>query len=141
MRLLLQAFASQYSYCARKLELDEEKINVNGGAIALGHPLGATGTDMILHSSVAAFTVSDFDSTRFLLFAGARCVATLLHEMRRRGPEYRFGIVSMCIGKRAGKKKLFCSFSHHLVVMGRSCSVAGVVRTCSMCSCFFPVEL
>lgn len=40
---ILQAFASQYTYCARKLELDEEKINVNGGAMALGHPLGATG--------------------------------------------------------------------------------------------------
>lgn len=40
---LFQAFASQFNYCARKLELDESKVNVNGGAIALGHPLGATG--------------------------------------------------------------------------------------------------
>lgn len=41
-----QAFASQYVYCRKKLGLDPEKINVNGGAMALGHPLGATG---ILH--------------------------------------------------------------------------------------------
>ena len=39
----LQAFASQYVYCIKKLELDPEKVNVNGGALALGHPLGATG--------------------------------------------------------------------------------------------------
>lgn len=38
-----EAFASQYVYCRKKLELDPEKVNVNGGAIALGHPLGATG--------------------------------------------------------------------------------------------------
>ena len=54
---LNEAFASQATYCATKLGLDAEKVNVNGGAIALGHPLGAT---------------------------GARCVATLLHEMKRR---------------------------------------------------------
>ncbi|KAL6526643.1 3-ketoacyl-CoA thiolase 2, peroxisomal [Orobanche gracilis] len=53
-----EAFASQYLYCRKKLELDPEKINVNGGAMAIGHPLGAT---------------------------GARCVATLLHEMKRTG--------------------------------------------------------
>lgn len=39
----LQAFASQYVYCCKMLKLDPEKVNVNGGAIALGHPLGATG--------------------------------------------------------------------------------------------------
>ena len=39
----VQAFASQFVYCRNKLELDPEKINVNGGALALGHPLGATG--------------------------------------------------------------------------------------------------
>lgn len=39
----LQAFASQYVYCCKKLGLDSEKVNVNGGAMALGHPLGATG--------------------------------------------------------------------------------------------------
>jgi acetyl-CoA acyltransferase 1 len=38
-----EAFASQYVYCCKKLELDPTKVNVNGGAIALGHPLGATG--------------------------------------------------------------------------------------------------
>ncbi|KAF9688932.1 hypothetical protein SADUNF_Sadunf01G0039400 [Salix dunnii] len=53
-----EAFASQFVYCCKKLELDLQKINVNGGAIAIGHPLGTT---------------------------GARCVATLLHEMKRRG--------------------------------------------------------
>ncbi|KAF8388357.1 hypothetical protein HHK36_027023 [Tetracentron sinense] len=59
-----EAFASQFVYCRKKLELDPEKINVNGGAMAIGHPLGAT---------------------------GARCVATLLHEMKRRGKDCRFG--------------------------------------------------
>ena len=39
-----QAFASQFVYSCKKLELDREKVNVNGGAIALGHPLGVTGT-------------------------------------------------------------------------------------------------
>ncbi|KAL3620531.1 3-ketoacyl-CoA thiolase 1, peroxisomal [Castilleja foliolosa] len=70
-----EAFASQYVYCCKKLELDTKKVNVNGGAIALGHPLGAT---------------------------GARCVATLLHEMKRRGKDCRFGVVSMCIGSGMG---------------------------------------
>lgn len=44
----MQAFASQYVYCLKKLELNPEKVNVNGGAIALGHPLGATGTYMLV---------------------------------------------------------------------------------------------
>lgn len=66
-----EAFASQFVYCRKKLDLDPEKVNVNGGAMALGHPLGTT---------------------------GARCVATLLHEMRRRGKDCRFGVISMCIG-------------------------------------------
>lgn len=39
----MQAFASQYVYCCKKLNLDPKKVNVNGGAMALGHPLGATG--------------------------------------------------------------------------------------------------
>lgn len=43
----VQAFASQFVYCRNKLELDPEKINVNGGALAIGHPLGATGTEKI----------------------------------------------------------------------------------------------
>ncbi|XP_062079024.1 3-ketoacyl CoA thiolase 1, peroxisomal-like isoform X2 [Humulus lupulus] len=70
-----EAFASQYVYCIKKLGLDPEKVNVNGGAIAFGHPLGAT---------------------------GARCVATLLNEMKRRGKDSRFGVVSMCIGTGMG---------------------------------------
>jgi acetyl-CoA acyltransferase 1 len=75
-----EAFASQFVYCRNKLGLDAEKINVNGGAIAIGHPLGAT---------------------------GARCVATLLHEMKRRGKDCRFGVVSMCIGSGMGAAAVF----------------------------------
>ncbi|CAM6037668.1 unnamed protein product [Sphagnum compactum] len=75
-----EAFASQFTYCAQQLELDQEKINVNGGAIALGHPLGAT---------------------------GARCTATLLHEMKRRGKDCRFGVISMCIGSGMGAAAVF----------------------------------
>ncbi|KAH9615482.1 hypothetical protein KSS87_003179 [Heliosperma pusillum] len=75
-----EAFASQFVYCRKKLDLDPEKINVNGGAIALGHPLGAT---------------------------GARCVGTLLHEMKRRGKDCRFGVVSMCIGSGMGAAAVF----------------------------------
>lgn len=70
-----EAFASQYVYSCKKLALDPRKVNVNGGAIALGHPLGAT---------------------------GARCVATLLNEMKRRGKDCRFGVISMCIGSGMG---------------------------------------
>jgi len=75
-----EAFASQYVYCCKKLGLDPEKVNVNGGAIALGHPLGAT---------------------------GARCVGTLLHEMKRRGKDCRFGVISMCIGSGMGAAAVF----------------------------------
>ncbi|KAK6929619.1 Thiolase, C-terminal [Dillenia turbinata] len=75
-----EAFASQYVYCQKKLGLDPEKINVNGGAMAIGHPLGAT---------------------------GARCVATLLHEMKRRGKDCRFGVISMCIGTGMGAAAVF----------------------------------
>ncbi|KAA8550652.1 hypothetical protein F0562_002336 [Nyssa sinensis] len=75
-----EAFASQYVYCCKTLELDPEKVNVNGGAMALGHPLGAT---------------------------GARCVATLLHEMKRRGRDCRFGVISMCIGSGMGAAAVF----------------------------------
>ncbi|KAL9247199.1 hypothetical protein vseg_020656 [Gypsophila vaccaria] len=75
-----EAFASQFVYCRKKLGLNPEKVNVNGGAIALGHPLGAT---------------------------GARCVATLLHEMKRRGKGCRFGVVSMCIGSGMGAAAVF----------------------------------
>jgi acetyl-CoA acyltransferase len=75
---LNEAFASQALYCMRTLELDPEIVNVNGGAIALGHPLGCT---------------------------GAKLTATLLHEMRRREVEH--GIVSMCIGGGMGAAAIF----------------------------------
>ncbi|KAG2490550.1 hypothetical protein HYH03_010944 [Edaphochlamys debaryana] len=75
-----EAFASQASYSVAKLGLDESKVNPNGGAIALGHPLGAT---------------------------GARCTATLLNEMKRRGRAARFGVVSMCIGSGMGAAAVF----------------------------------
>jgi acetyl-CoA acyltransferase 1 len=68
-----EAFASQASWCIDELGIPPEKVNPNGGAIALGHPLGCT---------------------------GVRQIATLLHEMNRRGK--RFGVVSMCIGTGAG---------------------------------------
>mmetsp|Transcript_52571 Transcript_52571/g.167143 ORF Transcript_52571/g.167143 Transcript_52571/m.167143 type:complete len:442 (+) Transcript_52571:103-1428(+) len=77
---LNEAFASQATYCAAHLGLDPEKVNVNGGAIALGHPLGAT---------------------------GARGTATLLHEMSKRGPSCRYGVVSMCIGSGMGAAAVF----------------------------------
>ncbi|PWZ31653.1 3-ketoacyl-CoA thiolase 1, peroxisomal [Zea mays] len=67
----IKAFASQFVYCCNKSGLDRSKVNVNGGVIALGHPLGAI---------------------------GARCVATLLNEIKCRGRDYRFGVVTMCIG-------------------------------------------
>ena len=68
-----EAFASQALYCAHELEIDQNKLNVNGGAIALGHPLGAS---------------------------GGRILGTLLHELRRRGG--RYGLASMCIGVGQG---------------------------------------
>jgi acetyl-CoA acetyltransferase family protein len=70
---LNEAFAAQAIPVIRELGLDEERTNVNGGAIAIGHPLGAS---------------------------GARLVATLLHEMRRRGA--RYGLATMCIGVGQG---------------------------------------
>lgn len=75
---LNEAFASQALYCVRELGIDPSKVNVNGGAIALGHPLGCT---------------------------GAKLTATLLHEMKRRGSKY--GVVSMCIGGGMGAAGLF----------------------------------
>jgi acetyl-CoA acyltransferase len=73
-----EAFAAQAVYCARELGIPDDKLNVNGGAIALGHPLGCT---------------------------GAKLSATLLYELRRRGG--RLGIVSMCIGGGMGAAGLF----------------------------------
>jgi acetyl-CoA C-acetyltransferase len=70
---LNEAFASQAVSCIRELRLDPEKTNVNGGAIALGHPLGAS---------------------------GARLLGTILYELRRR--KQRYGVVSLCIGGGQG---------------------------------------
>lgn len=75
-----EAFASQAYYSINKLGIDESKVNPNGGAIALGHPLGAT---------------------------GVRATATLLHEMKRRGRAARFGVVSMCIGSGMGAAAVY----------------------------------
>lgn len=73
-----EAFASQSVYCVRNLGIDPSKVNVNGGAIALGHPLGCT---------------------------GAKLTATLLHQMKRDGK--RYGVVSMCIGGGMGAAAVF----------------------------------
>jgi 3-oxoadipyl-CoA thiolase len=75
---LNEAFASQSLAVIRDLELDPEKVNVNGGAIAIGHPLG---------------------------MSGARLVVTLLHELRRRGG--RYGLATMCVGVGQGQAALF----------------------------------
>lgn len=73
-----EAFASQAVYCRRELGIAEEKLNINGGAIALGHPFGCT---------------------------GAKLTATALYELRRRGGKY--AIVTMCIGGGMGAAGLF----------------------------------
>ena len=75
---LNEAFASQSVAVIRELGLDPERVNVNGGAIAIGHPLG---------------------------MSGARLVVTLLHELRRRGG--RYGIATMCVGVGQGQAALF----------------------------------
>jgi acetyl-CoA acyltransferase len=75
---LNEAFASQSLQVIRELGLDEEKVNVNGGAIALGHPLGCT---------------------------GAKLTLTLIHELKRRNQQ--FGIVTMCIGGGMGAAGVF----------------------------------
>jgi 3-oxoadipyl-CoA thiolase len=75
---LNEAFASQSLAVARELGLDEDKLNVNGGAIAIGHPLG---------------------------MSGARLTVTLLHELRRRGG--RYGVATMCVGVGQGQAALF----------------------------------
>ncbi|HEY3922015.1 MAG TPA: thiolase family protein [Gaiellaceae bacterium] len=75
---LNEAFASQSLAVIRELGLDEGKVNVNGGAIAIGHPLG---------------------------MSGARLVVTLLHELRRRGG--RYGLATLCVGVGQGQAALF----------------------------------
>ncbi len=73
-----EAFAAQAAYCQRELGIPSNKLNVQGGAIALGHPLGCT---------------------------GAKLTATLLHALRRKGG--RYGVVSMCIGGGMGAAGLY----------------------------------
>jgi acetyl-CoA acyltransferase len=75
---LNEAFASQSVYCQKELGIRDDQVNVNGGAIALGHPLGCT---------------------------GAKLTATALYELRRRGG--RYAIVTMCIGGGQGAAGLF----------------------------------
>ena len=75
---LNEAFASQSLAVVRELGLDEDRVNVNGGAIALGHPLG---------------------------MSGARLVVSLLHELRRRGG--RYGVATLCVGVGQGQAALF----------------------------------
>jgi 3-oxoadipyl-CoA thiolase len=75
---LNEAFASQSLVVIRELGVDPERVNVNGGAIALGHPLG---------------------------MSGARLVVTLLHELRRRGG--RYGLATLCVGVGQGQAALF----------------------------------
>lgn len=76
---LNEAFAAQSIACMRDLELDPNKVNVNGGAIALGHPLGAS---------------------------GARISTTLLHEMSKR-PNCHYGVATMCVGVGQGVAVIF----------------------------------
>jgi acetyl-CoA acyltransferase len=75
---LNEAFAAQVLACLKELPIDPERLNVNGGAIALGHPLGCT---------------------------GARLTATLLYELKRRSG--RYGLVSMCVGGGMGAAAIF----------------------------------
>jgi acetyl-CoA acyltransferase len=75
---LNEAFASQACYCIRELGLNPDIVNVNGGAIAIGHPMGAT---------------------------GAKLTVTLMHEMERR--KVKYGMVSMCIGGGQGAAGIF----------------------------------
>jgi acetyl-CoA acyltransferase len=75
---LNEAFAAQALACLRELPIDESRLNVNGGAIALGHPLGCT---------------------------GAKLTTTMLHELQRRGA--RYGLVTMCVGGGMGAAGIF----------------------------------
>src|SRR5439155_20493772 len=75
---LNEAFAAQVLACLKELPIDPTRLNVNGGAIALGHPLGCT---------------------------GAKLTATILHEMKRRNA--RYGMVTMCVGGGMGAAGIF----------------------------------
>ncbi len=79
---LNEAFASQLLYCRDQLGIPNDRLNVSGGSIAIGHPFGMT---------------------------GARCVGHLMHEGRRRGA--RYGVVTMCVGGGMGAAGLFEIFS------------------------------
>ena len=70
---LNEAFAVQVLACLRELDIDPDRLNVNGGAIALGHPLGCT---------------------------GAKLTTTIVHELRRR--KARYGLVTLCVGGGMG---------------------------------------
>ena len=75
---LNEAFAAQVLACLKELPIDPDRLNVNGGAIALGHPLGCT---------------------------GAKLTTTLLYEMKRRNA--RYGMVTMCVGGGMGAAGIF----------------------------------
>jgi acetyl-CoA C-acetyltransferase len=75
---LNEAFASQVVYCRDRLGIPDERLNVNGGSIAIGHPFGMT---------------------------GSRLVGTLANEMIRQGA--RYGVVTMCVGGGQGAAALF----------------------------------
>ena len=75
---LNEAFAAQAIACATELEVDIDIVNVNGGSIAIGHPLGAS---------------------------GSRIATTLLHEMQKR--DVRYGLATMCVGVGQGKAVIF----------------------------------
>jgi acetyl-CoA acetyltransferase len=75
---LNEAFASQSIACMRELKIDADKVNVNGGAIAIGHPLGCS---------------------------GVRISTTLLHEMNRSGSKY--GLATMCVGVGQGASIIY----------------------------------
>jgi acetyl-CoA acyltransferase len=79
---LNEAFAAQSLAVMRELGLDQDRVNLNGGAIALGHPLGCTGTKLSVQ---------------------------IIHEMRRQG--HRYGLVTMCIGGGMGAAGIFEAMS------------------------------
>jgi acetyl-CoA acetyltransferase len=76
---LNEAFAAQSIACLKELDFDHDMVNVNGGSIAIGHPLGAS---------------------------GARITATLLHEMKKRS-NVKYGLATMCVGVGQGKAVIF----------------------------------
>ena len=100
---LNEAFAAQAIACLRELPSIPARLNVNGGAIALGHPLGCT---------------------------GAKLTATLLHEMRRRGS--RYGMVTMCVGGGMGAAGIFermCALTEVVALRGSTISGRTLMTT------------